>query len=152
MKFYLPTLKHLVMQLAKLQIYTLNLTTTFWHCKKTTLLLNRSVHLHSGLNTWLRWIGQRQPQDVTRIISVVGVGACNIRGFTVITSYSFIWMELPILGQVTHICVGNLNTISSDGGLSPSRRQAIIWNNAGILLIGPLETNFSEILIKIHTF
>ena len=34
MKFYLPTLKHLVIQLAKLQIYTLNLSTTFWHCKK----------------------------------------------------------------------------------------------------------------------
>ena len=34
MKFYLPTLKHLVIQLAKLQIYTLNLTTTFWHSKK----------------------------------------------------------------------------------------------------------------------
>ena len=34
MKFNLPTLKHLVIQLAKLQIYTLNLTTTFWHCKK----------------------------------------------------------------------------------------------------------------------
>ena len=43
MKFYLPTLKHLVMQLAKLQIYTLNLTTTFWHCKKKIpLLLNRN--------------------------------------------------------------------------------------------------------------
>ena len=37
MKFYLPTLKHLVMQLAKLQIYTLNLTTTFWHCKKNPI-------------------------------------------------------------------------------------------------------------------
>ena len=37
MKFYLPTLKHLVIQLAKLQIYTLNLTTTFWHCKKTPI-------------------------------------------------------------------------------------------------------------------
>ena len=34
MKFYLPTLKQLVIQLAKLQIYTLNLTTTFWHCQK----------------------------------------------------------------------------------------------------------------------
>ena len=31
-------------------------------------------------------------------------------------------------------------------------RQAIIWTNAGILLIGPLGTNFSEILIKILTF
>ena len=29
------------------------------------------------------------------------------------------------------------------------RRQAIFWTNAGILLIGPLGTNFNEILIKI---
>ena len=28
----------------------------------------------------------------------------------------------------------------------------IIWNNAGILLIRPLGTNSSEILIEIHTF
>ena len=42
--------------------------------------------------------------------------------------------------------------IGSDNGLSPVRRQAIIWTNAGILLIGPLGTNFSEILIGIHTF
>ena len=53
---------------------------------------------------------------------------------------------------MTHICVGNLTTIGSDNGLSPGRRQAIIWTNAGILLIGPLGTNFSEILIEIHTF
>ena len=37
MKFHLPTLKHLVIQLAKLQIYTLNLTATFWHCKKNPI-------------------------------------------------------------------------------------------------------------------
>ena len=55
-------------------------------------------------------------------------------------------------GRVTHICVGNLTIIGSDNGLSPGRRQAIIWTNAGILLIGPLGTNFSEILIDIHTF
>ena len=41
-------------------------------------------------------------------------------------------------------------SIGSDNGLSPIRRQAIIWNNAGILSIGPLGTNFSEILIKIQ--
>ena len=40
----------------------------------------------------------------------------------------------------------------SDNGLSPGRRQAIIWTNAGILLIGPLGSNFSEILIGIQTF
>ena len=51
-----------------------------------------------------------------------------------------------------HICVSKLTIIGSDNGLSPRRRQAIIWTNAGILLIGPLGTNFSEILIEIHTF
>ena len=55
-------------------------------------------------------------------------------------------------GQVTHICVGKLTIIGSDNGLSPGRRQAIIWTNAGILLIEHLGINFSEILIKINTF
>ena len=50
---------------------------------------------------------------------------------------------------VTHICAGKLTIIGSDNGLSPGRRQAIIWTNAGILVIGPLGTNFSEILIGI---
>ena len=54
-------------------------------------------------------------------------------------------------GRVTHICVGNLTIIGSDNGLSPGRRQAIPLTNAGILLIGPLETNTSEIFIGIKT-
>ena len=53
---------------------------------------------------------------------------------------------------MTHICVSKLTIIGSDNGLSPGRRQAIIWTNAGILLIGPLETNFIEISIAIQTF
>ena len=55
-------------------------------------------------------------------------------------------------GLVTHKCVSKLAIIGSDNGLSPGRRQAIIWTSAGILLIGPLGTNFSEILIEIYTF
>ena len=51
-----------------------------------------------------------------------------------------------------HIFIGNLTMNGSDIGLSPIRCQTIIWSNAGILLIGPLGTNFSEILIKIHAF
>ena len=54
--------------------------------------------------------------------------------------------------RATHICVGKLTIIGSDNGLSPGRRQAIINTNAGILLIGPLGTNFSEILSEIHSF
>ena len=55
-------------------------------------------------------------------------------------------------GRMMHIYVGKLTIIGSDNVLSPGQRQAIIWTNAGILLIGHLGTNFSEILIKIHTF
>ena len=53
---------------------------------------------------------------------------------------------------MTHICVSKLSIIGSDNGLSPGRRQSIIRTNAGILLIGTLGTNFSEILSEIHTF
>ena len=45
-----------------------------------------------------------------------------------------------------------LTIIGSDNGLSPGRRQAIIWINAGILLKGPLRANVSEMLIEMHTF
>ena len=58
--------------------------------------------------------------------------------------------QLTYRGRVTHISVRNLTIIGSDNGLSPDQRQAFIWTNAGILLIGPIGTNFSETLIKIH--
>ena len=47
--------------------------------------------------------------------------------------------------RVTHICVSDLTITGSDNGLSPGRCQAIILINAGKLLIGPLETNVSDI-------
>ena len=61
-------------------------------------------------------------------------------------------IHLTHWGRVAHICVVKMTIIRSDNGLSPGRRQAIIWTNAGILLIGPRGTNFSEMLIGIQTF
>ena len=66
-------------------------------------------------------------------------GNCLIScGHTII---SLTW-ESPYLerGFITlrpsaHLCVFHLTIISSDNGLLPGRRQAIIWTNAGILLI-----------------
>ena len=46
----------------------------------------------------------------------------------------------------------NYAIIVSGNGLSPGRRQAIIWPNAGVLSIWPLGTNISEISIEIHIF
>ena len=65
---------------------------------------------------------------------------------------SMLELKLTHWGRVTHICVNKPTIIGSDNGLSPGWCQAIIWTNAGILLIGPLGTNFSEILIEIQTF
>ena len=36
--------------------------------------------------------------------------------------------------------------------MSPGRRQAIIWTNAGLLLLPTLGPNFSEILSEIRAF
>ena len=72
---------------------------------------------------------------------------------TSLRTYSgMLFRVLTHWGRVTHICVGNLTITGSDNGLSPGRRQAIIWTNVGIVLIGPLGTQFSEILMEILTF
>ena len=60
--------------------------------------------------------------------------------------------QLTHWGRMTHICVSQLTIIVSDNGLSPDRRQAIIWNNDGKLSFGPLGRNFSEIVIEIYIF
>ena len=46
----------------------------------------------------------------------------------------------------------NYAIIGSDNGLSPLRRQAIIWTSAGLPMIRLLGTNFSAVLIEIQTF
>ena len=46
----------------------------------------------------------------------------------------------------------NWVSIGSDNGLSPGRRQAIIWTNADILSIRPQGTYFNEISFEILTF
>ena len=50
------------------------------------------------------------------------------------------------------ICVGKLSIIGSDNGVVPGRRQAIVWINDGVFVIGLLGTNFGEIWIGIQTF
>ena len=66
---------------------------------------------------------------------------------------AFDWEPIKSLnhwGRAMHICVSKPTIIGWDNGLSPGRRQAIVWTNAGILLIGLLGTNFSDILIETH--
>ena len=51
-----------------------------------------------------------------------------------------------------HICSSKLTIIVSENGLLPGQFQAIIYTNAGILLIRPQGTSFNGILIRIHNF
>ena len=79
--------------------------------------------------------------------------ACQWSHGHVLVSYVYgIHWYLIHWGRVTHICAGNLTIVSSDNGLSPGLCQAINWTNAGILLIGLLGTNFSEISIQLLAF
>ena len=45
----------------------------------------------------------------------------------------------------------NYSIIVSDNGLSPIQHQASISASAEILSIEPMQTNLSEVLVKIHT-
>ena len=99
------------------------------------------------------WIGNKSLADPrcrtlfsAANLALAGFPQTNALGENLPSRYLTHW------GRVTHICVGKLTIIGSDNGLSPVRRQAIIWINAGILLIGPLGTKFSQILIAIQTF
>ena len=102
------------------------------------------------------WMSNYIPQNIIHVITnpysdldaSLANGSWNIMEFPALNVLN----TLTHWGRVTHICVSKLTIIGSDNGLSPERRQAIIWTNAGILLIGPLGTNFSEILIEIRTF
>ena len=87
--------------------------------------------------------------DSTKPLHKPKITCQTMRGIETFLNYH---IPLTHWGRVTHICVGNLTIIGSDNGLSPGRRQAITWTNVGVLLIGPLGTNFSEMLIEIHTF
>ena len=61
------------------------------------------------------------------------------------------YFDIRILNAQSNLHV-RLHKCVSKPALAPDRCHAIIWTNAGILLIGPLGTNISEIIIEIHTF
>ena len=104
--------------------------------------LNRSIVVHQNSSPWYH--GFWCPGDRAAAVLVLTLCLC-------------IWTEKKIcrinsLRPSEALCISKLTIIGSDNGLLPGQCQAIIWTNAGILLIGPLGTNFSEILIEIHTF
>ena len=57
-----------------------------------------------------------------------------------------------VTGVTSDVGVPSTHLVCSDNVFLPRLCQTIIWSNAGILLIGPLGTNFSEISVEFHTF
>ena len=102
------------------------------------------------------------PVNATFVVNISAIRKINLNFIDVLWCYSksaclyqcvmYPEFSLTHWGRVTHICIRKLNIIGSDNGLSPGRRQAIILINAALLLIWPLGTNFSEMLIEIHIF
>ena len=87
---------------------------------------------------------------ITMSIILANFGKYAISDCPFIRNVFLFHQNLTHWGRVTHLCVSRITNIGSDNGLSPGRRQAIIWTNVGILLIQTLGTNFSEILREIH--
>ena len=112
-------------------------------------LKKNSFHTR-GLFLWsCTWAAILGPISLFKIV-LPDMGISTVKVRQLWNRLMFI-MEILILlthwGQVTHIWVSKLAIIGSYNGLSPERRQAIIWTNAGTL-----GTNFSEISIEIYTF
>ena len=108
---------------------------------------SESFHNFRMTGLWNECYGRREFREVT----LFKWYRCSVS-----SSSQWVWgrcqSTLTHWGRVTHICVSRLTVTGPDNGLSPGRRQAIIWTNAGILFIGPLGTNFSENLIEILPF
>ena len=103
----------------------------------------------NNMELWHGIIGYTSAQHCKRYFCIP-----NRDTFSVSIFIGPLWEDdhLTHWGRVTHMCVGTNTIIGSDNGSSPGRRQAIIWTNAGILLVRPLGRNVSETLIENHIF
>ena len=86
------------------------------------------------------------------ITSHVPIHDIQVRIDTVYPKCKTIYLILTHWGRVTQICVSKPFIIGWDNGLAPTRRQAIIWANAGIVSMRPLGTTFNESLIEMCKF
>ena len=139
---------------------TLNLLTPGrWGCNLESMtfkLVIQNSSMGTDYEIVLRWMPQVPTNEKSTLVQVIAwcwchqatnhclsrcwprsllpYGITSMLGHNVLTHW----------GRATHICVGKLTIIGSDNGLSPGRRQAIIWTIAGILLIGSLGTNLGN--------
>ena len=112
----------------------------------TRTLQMHVVILSQYAHSWQQQLLEIWPCSLTQICVTTSWWVKILKRYS-ITTFLLVRAALTHWGRVANICIGDL-----DNGLLPVWCQAIIWTNAGILLIGPLQTNFREILIDILTF
>ena len=105
------------------------------------------ISIYICVCVWVHWYSHSHPASVYHTLNVIitiwssnslaNNSVCRLCDCKSSLSY----LSLTRWGRMTHICVSKLTIIDSDNGWVPGRRQAIIWTNAGILLIGHLGTN-----------
>ena len=122
----------------------------FWFEIVMKIVSMGSIGFMSPLVGVMAWCGQAKRQYMMVIKNIM----CLCLSYQIYSKFykTRLGFVLTGWGRMTHIWVSKLAHLSSDNDLSPGRRQTTILTNDGILLIGPLETNLSEILIEIYTF
>ena len=65
---------------------------------------------------------------------------------------NFSYSSVPLIVARWLMASMNIVVISSGSGLWPVLCQAMTWTSTELLSVGPIETNFIEIAIKIQTF
>ena len=114
MKFYLPTLKHLVIQLSKLQIYTSNLTTTFWHCKKKSHYFWTGVYLfHHSFRYGTKTYYYRSANHSDVVSSIHCAPLSNYLTVIYVCQDLFL-ANLLLVFQLTHFLLFNLGVVMTN--------------------------------------
>ena len=72
------------------------------------------LYLHSQLDTWLQWIGQRQLQEEARVIEVLEFGASYIKDFTVVMTAHWRHLQTPHLRHFMQQTNKNMVHVSYD--------------------------------------
>ena len=108
--------------------------------KDVSIFMRQILYRNNMFGQGLLWYMERQISKTWVIFSCkLCIGDCISISLLVASQYMLLRIVcISRWGRVTHNYVSRLTTISSDNGLSPGRRKAIMWTNAGILLTGPM--------------
>ena len=143
--------------MAEVSLVNCSQTDATWPDDRSTLV-NVMAWCRQAISHYLNqcWPRFMSPYGVTKPqwVKVMPSVNLSINGLVVPSTRLVVQKFVSSLKHMSHWCriyeSGDLASVGSGNGLSPVRRQVITWTNAGLLSIGHLGTNFSEIRIEIR--